>query len=145
MWRRVHPRDWRRVTERAEGRTDGWTDGRRRREGVWYLRQAGAAGLPLRVCPGGVVCVDRFVLAGRHAHCWGGWRSGEEGRCVGREMREEEKDELTVQGILRHTDKHLKVHSVPQKRHRTQKTTRNYTPNYLYQQCLLARDLCSGW
>lgn len=35
---------------------------------VRYLRQAGTAGLTLYVSPGGIVCVDWFILAGWHAH-----------------------------------------------------------------------------
>lgn len=35
---------------------------------VRYLRQPGTAGLTLYVSPGGVVCVDGFILAGWHAH-----------------------------------------------------------------------------
>lgn len=134
MWRRVHPRDWRRVNERAEGRTDGRAGGLRRREGVWYLRQAGAAGLPFRVCPGGVVRVDRFVLAGRHAHCWGGWRSGEERRADVQGEKWEKKRRMNSAGRLASYKQTLcsAVHSVPQKHRWTLKKRHVITHQITY-------------
>lgn len=65
-----------------------------------YSRQPGAAGLPLYVSPGGVICVDWFIFTGWHAH-WEKWATTKE-----RNMRMNHKQtknvlsSKSVQGFL---------------------------------------------